>query len=176
MSPECTVRYTVTRADYREFVRLSLGSNPLFRRLMLALRIIGPVFLFLRFWDLVTPLLAAGLAIVFGQWIITVALRIAVWAAGRIPRENGGVLGEHVVTLREDGLMEETAINRTALTWFAISDIIEQPQHIVLMIDHSMGIIIPKRSFDSPANAQQFLANAVRLWKSAGPALPQSLS
>ena len=74
--------------------------------------------------------------------------------------ENGGVLGEHTITLTPEALHERTAVNDSKALWRGLFRVDETLEHIFIYTQPNAAYVIPRRAFPSPADAEQFLATA----------------
>jgi hypothetical protein len=85
----------------------------------------------------------------------------------KINSENSknGVICEHRVILEENELIEITDVNLSRHSWIGIGEITENEQFILIPINFSASIIIPKESFESEKHHKIFIetANEYRL-------------
>ena len=72
-----------------------------------------------------------------------------------------GLIGRHKVKLEETGLVESTAVGEARTSWRGVDRIEDDPDYIYLYTTPSAALVIPRRSFNSVADADQFLQFAV---------------
>jgi hypothetical protein len=72
-----------------------------------------------------------------------------------------GQLGRHKVKLDESGLVESTAVGEARTFWRGVDRIEHDPNYIYIYTAPSAAIVVPRRSFNSVADAEQFLQFAV---------------
>lgn len=76
-------------------------------------------------------------------------------------RGTNGILGEHKIVLTENFLIESTVINESHHSWTGIDRIIEDRNHIFIMLNSQQYYNIPKRAFSNTDEARQFYDQAV---------------
>ena len=67
-----------------------------------------------------------------------------------------GILGEHIITITEEGLREKTAINDSFHDWLGVIDILENQNYIFIFTEEIRAYIIPKKAFADPETAKNF--------------------
>lgn len=72
------------------------------------------------------------------------------------PKLRRGVLGEHVFTLTEEGLVEETAFNRSVHTWQSLDRVVQLFGYVLVRIAGNQWHVFPKRAFANGAEQQAF--------------------
>jgi hypothetical protein len=82
-------------------------------------------------------------------------------------KSNDGTLGQHIIELRENHLLEATDVNETLHSWKSIQKIIEWRNYILIYVSPTNAHIIPRRCFDSIEAEKTFLEEAKRLKESA---------
>lgn len=92
--------------------------------------------------------------------LCVIGLVVSVFSVGFLP----GVLGEHNFDLREDGLFETTGVNETLTKWKAIRSIKHYKKYIMVWIGAGF-YSIPKKSFDSPEQYEEFGIQLIKSWK-----------
>jgi hypothetical protein len=60
----------------------------------------------------------------------------------------------------------------TDLAWDAVTDVTQDEHNLYLFLSERQGLIVPKRVFGDPAEADAFLDTAQRLWFEAKQPLP----
>lgn len=69
-----------------------------------------------------------------------------------------GVIGEHVIEIRDDGLMEKTAFNESLHRWNGLHKIIASPVALLVYVTEHSAHYIPIRAFPSKDEAARFEA------------------
>lgn len=77
---------------------------------------------------------------------------------------------EEQVCLEEDGVRTHS-LEEGFLVWDDIWRVEEVEAHCFLFLDEKHALIVPKRAFDSPQTAQNFIAFAHHRWREAHPVL-----
>lgn len=60
-----------------------------------------------------------------------------------------GVVCEHEIELREDGIHERTAVDESLHRWSAFHKLVVRPTYVYLMVSDTKGHAIPRRAFKS---------------------------
>lgn len=91
--------------------------------------------------------------------------------------KNSGVLGEHYYQVRSDGLHERTSANEGLSKWKGISEIKVTDSYLFFRITGYLYHIIPKRSFSSQREFDDFILESQQYWEKAhNPPVHQSPS
>ena len=80
---------------------------------------------------------------------------------------NRGVIGEHVIEIRDDGLMEKTSFNESLHRWNGLHKIIVSRAAISIYVTEYTAHYIPFRAFPSKEEAMRFEAELRRRVKAA---------
>jgi len=73
------------------------------------------------------------------------------------------LLGQHErISLAQDGIHIVTAHSDTCIFWSSLKDVVVNKKHLFFMFGQTRGVVIDKRNFDSPDNAEAFAAEARR--------------
>src|SRR5690606_25063181 len=104
-------------------------------------------------------------ALITGAFVMAFAYWSAKRTVMRMPTSTNGVLGEHTITLSPEGVLERTAVNEGLHKWSGIHAIVDDKEHLYLMIGEQMSHIIPKRAFASESEALAF-ADAAKAYRS----------
>ena len=103
--------------------------------------------------------------------LATTVLRFAAnWIAQFRAYRDGdrhGVLGAHTVTLTPDALHERTAVNEFKASWRGIFRIDATPSHLFIYVQPNAACVIPRRAFQTPADAEAFLSTAMSHYEAA---------
>ena len=111
------------------------------------------------------PVRALTFLIIFGAvWLAMMILNrlIAYLILTIRPNANGlsGILCEHTITIDPDGLTELTPVNQSMHYWRGIYRVDSTSEHIFIYIQQNQAHTIPRRSFSSPEQADQFFRTA----------------
>jgi len=71
-------------------------------------------------------------------------------------RRSNGVLGDHVYTLRDDGLFESTKANETLTRWGGAMALFNTGVCLYVQVSPGLFHVIPRRCFDSAEEYQAF--------------------
>ena len=160
----------VTIDDYRAFLSfvqtrarsaISRGRNPTLSRLLtffiwmgigLALSLLVNAF-----GEQVHLPSAIGAAIT----VFTIVVSMIYWQMKKIqdqmmPQSDGALLGSHQYQVREEALHIQSSFGATQLAWQGIKSLEETSTHFFLFIDRSVGFILPKRSFATESQQNNF--------------------
>lgn len=163
-----SVEIANTPEDYRAFARVGRARVGGIRYLPVA---VGGIAAVAAIYGL--PPLLAGY---FAPWsdvplMIGVGVGLALWCGlvfglSRITLKRSfdadGMFREKKrITLSDDGIHVDTAHSRSLVYWDAVKDVVVTKNHVFLMYDRTVGLIVPRRSFALPADADGF-ADAVR--------------
>jgi hypothetical protein len=140
--------------------------------------ILGPVFgiayaLLLYRWSL-----SARIAVVLGVSIVFAALNWTYyrwWVAYSVRKllgegKNKGLIGDHAITITEEGLRETTQVSESRSTWTGIERIVENEEYVFIYISAYQAHVIPKRAFASEKDSKKFIEQA-RLYHSGSECL-----
>lgn len=78
-------------------------------------------------------------------------------ATGSFPSKNGSVLGKRKYSITDEGLLEETSTTSSMQKWEGIKSVEENRDLIFLFTDKIAAYFIPKRSFSSAEEMEQFI-------------------
>jgi len=76
-----------------------------------------------------------------------------------------GIIGEHIVEVNASGLYSSTSINQSQYLWNGIQELRQNQEFIYIYINNIQGFIIPKRSFASKAEENEFMRAVMDNWK-----------
>ena len=97
---------------------------------------------------------------------------LLVLRARRAASRAAGWAGEHVVSIMPDGIQEKTDESEGTGKWSTIKNVDQDKYNIYFILKASssnivVARIIPKRAFPNPQEAEMFLNQARRYWRSA---------
>jgi YcxB-like protein len=89
--------------------------------------------------------------------------------AHRLCRETAGATGEWLLEITSDGLFCSAELGESTIKWPAYTHVFGTSEHIYLYRGPQRAIIIPRRAFASPEEAEAFL-QAAQEWHAAATA------
>jgi len=165
------IEFKLNREEYEEFFKLAYSrlsrigkANTMMRATNLVVWIfigIGFTGIF-RFYDVYEGLDFQHLNFALGFWVIGILGFIAASLYRRKVYihcsidEDGQVLKNQKVSLTEEGIRCYTTDSEQSYSWSTIQDKEHSKNLICLYIDNTQALLIPKRSFNEPAQLQQF--------------------
>jgi len=87
-------------------------------------------------------------------WALLQLVTVAIMA---FCRKNKGVACWHTLLLTEEGLIEKTDFNETLHRWNGLHKIRTTFGYYYIFVTETVFHLVPKRSFDSPQDAQRFM-------------------
>ena len=178
ISAPLEVEYVLTPEDLYAFQRRALQRSPIARRSRRNLYI--GVFVALVILTIVPAIGSDGFVISrvsIGFLVIPIAVVASLtWliekpmthkAIRQIVQQEKpekGQLGRHTVKLEESAVAESTAVGEQRISWAGIDRIEHDPDYIYIYTTPMAAVVIPRRAFASPADAEEFhnLATARR--------------
>ena len=168
------VRFYLTGADYWAFnTWYTLKKRLLRRRSRLALSLlvaIGFVLGLIVLPDAVfATLLVSVIAIFLLSLVLLLLLLVLRWASRTKINRWLARLGEHLVTISEEGFYQKNLLTEALIFWHAFTDITSDKHNLYFLVDLNITVvhIIPRRAFGSPQDAEAFLSQARAYWTSA---------
>jgi hypothetical protein len=144
----------LTEDDLWRFTRRTLWGTPTTRRNLIGSVLAVPLVSGVVALLLPLPPAAAAATVVLAT---AAGLPLLWWVTRRqvIRLAQPGTLGEHVISLTEDGVRERTAVNESTTAWSVIE--VDRDEHaLYLRVGPMVSHVIPWRSFASEAEAQAF--------------------
>lgn len=167
------IHYHLTEEDYLHFNMFHVKNSKTARRSLNIQRFLLPVvfiiaaFLFSTFGDL--PVMEAFIvyAIVAILWILFYPkyfYRHIAKMTKRMLKEgkNEGMLGDHVMKLTDEGIVDSTANGETKVNWPGIIEFKEDDNNIYLYNSAVSAYILPKRELKDIAEVRSFLVGKVK--------------
>jgi len=154
-----TVRYSLTRGDILRW------QFYLFCRHRVLIGFIVIVSLGLAWNDCRTPEFAAypiAAKILYAIFLVVLMLcfvgctTMATMALTVMFKKYRGVLGEHELEIREDGLVERTDVNESVHRWAGFHKIITKRWYLYIYVTDANAYIVPRRFFGSVQAEQAF--------------------
>ena len=96
------------------------------------------------------------------NWPLTVAIGAFVFAAGGfvwqmqqraetyfdyIANEEGFMLGEHSISINDEGITEKARFSTISIPWQSVYDLYDEPEYLFIYIGNMLMFTIPKRAF-----------------------------
>ncbi|WML55923.1 YcxB family protein [Neobacillus sp. PS2-9] len=168
------ITYNLTEEDFLHFNMFHLKHSKSAIQSLNVQRFLTPVFFILMafllsefgnipFLELfIVFLITSILWIIFYPWYFynTVTRRMKkMFKEGK----NVGLLGEHVLTLNEEGLVESSANGQIKVNWSGITDYKEDEQYFYLYNSSVSAYIIPKRDLNNSEEVENFLKGKVSI-------------
>ena len=111
-----------------------------------------------------------------GGWIgpVSAVLGLSIFYMGIVPRllarqarANPGFRGPHTLVISPDAIGGEThGVGETRVFWWTVVGIGSTPEHLMFFWQSGATTIVPRRAFETPQDADRFLATAER-WRDA---------
>ena len=94
---------------------------------------------------------------------------IMVLRMGRIASRGAGRGGEHIVSIIPEGIREKTDLGEGTRSWRTIKTITQDQYNLYFIADTMdanavMAVVIPRRAFAAPQDAETFLEQARQYW------------
>lgn len=168
--PSTAHRYKITRGDLLRVQMHMLIRN----RVLIAFLFVGSTIL--AFLDFRQPALAtlslAGKTLfvilfdaIFIAFVGTITL-IPLWLMILV-RKHRGVLGEHILEVTDDGLLERTDVNETVHRWLGFHKMLGTRRYLFVYVTDTVVHVVPMRSFASEDVARSFQREIERHTKAA---------
>jgi hypothetical protein len=74
------------------------------------------------------------------------------------PVADSHILGPRTVSVTDDGIIEKSQKHEALFRWPSIRSVDSVNEHIFVMLERNVGIIVPCRAFSSDTERNQFLA------------------
>lgn len=156
-----TVKYSLTRADLLRWQLYLLCRNRVITILIVVLS------LGLAWNDCRQPAFAAyslGAKILYAIFLMGFMFcfvggmtMLAMWITV-MSKKYGGLLGEHELEIRDDGLVERTTINESVHRWAGFHKIVVRRRYLYIYVTDNNVHIVPRRFFASPQAEREFWA------------------
>ena len=73
------------------------------------------------------------------------------------PSDDGYVIGSQKLTLCEEGIRQTSRHHQMLMNWSCVRAVNTTDKHVFVMVDRIGGFILPKRSFSSDEQREQFV-------------------
>jgi hypothetical protein len=154
-----SVRVNISRSD---LLKVNIGASAKHISTWIGLGFSIAVFASLPLWqyglDAVMHRWGVWLAIAFGggigAWLVLMLLSFACLLL--MTRRGDGILGEHIYTVTDNGLVESTVANETLLRWGTARWLSRSAYGIYIHVTGFVTHVIPRRAFESDAAYDAF--------------------
>lgn len=72
-------------------------------------------------------------------------------------KKNPSVIGQHVIEIQDESLMEETKFNKSFFYWPGVIKAVSRPGFVAIYVTPHLAHLIPRRAFSSDAQRSDFL-------------------
>lgn len=166
------IKYNLTEEDYIHFNMYHIKNSKSAIRSLNAQRFLTPVFLILLSYILSlagdTPFLELFIAFFITSilWILFYPKYFYSSVTRRIQKmirdgKNGGLLGEHVLSMTDEGLVESTSYGQTKVNWSGILSLKEDNEYFYLYNSSVSALILPKREIANEEEIRSFFTSRV---------------
>ncbi|NOZ47469.1 MAG: YcxB family protein [Chlorobi bacterium] len=76
---------------------------------------------------------------------------------GKLPSDNGSILGERRFIITDEGLIEESNTHRSIQDWKGVKSIEENHNYLFIFVDNIAAYILPKRYFRTKEKYTEFV-------------------
>lgn len=164
------IKVDINRLDYWNFNKYSIRKIPSLRRNFILNMIALPIlvfigFLFLRIlFQMSFPLVLIVSIVggIIGDLLLLYMMKLQIM---KLPEDKEGLLGEHIIEISEEGIRESTSVNTGFNIWNGVHGIDQDKDYIYIFLDSMLAHIIPKKSFQSMVEANEFYNKTVHYWK-----------
>ena len=164
------VKYSLTRADLFRWQIRQLFRN----RIVWAFTVIPAG---ATVWSVVTGeqiatrglgfKMFAGAFAAFFIFACMAAIQLLVVLCLLFAKQHRGLLGEHELELRDEGLLERTPFNESMHRWSGFERVISTRDVLYIFVTDTMVHIVPTRAFSSAAEAARFVDEILRRTRAA---------
>ena len=153
------VRFSLSRLDV-VFCRLWVPAHNGKLMAILLLMCVGvPILNYRRPGDVRFPLLYSIVYFVFTFALMAclmVVVQVLFHTFWVFVNKNRGVIGEHTLEIRDDGLLEKTAVNESLHRWAGFHKIQASRSYLFVFVTDNIVHYVPLRSFVSADAAKEF--------------------
>lgn len=162
------ITYNITKKDlyqfYKNCYKNGIGKKA---KMFYLLVLLSAVILFNDFnqeysvaINILALILKCLFAILFYTVVVFVLGRITMWIHLSSDKVGKGILGEHTITISEEGFMEETSVNKSWHLWDGIHQIKIRDKQVIFLISPRYGYFVPIRAFACETEARDFCESA----------------
>lgn len=156
------ITYTISRDDYWQFRWFYILHRQAHRRTLVLDFLAGTLLAAAIAWRLdASTMVIVISAPLIGALFLVAALQVKRKLVMDLPREGGDILGERFLRVDADGVVERTKTRHTLTQWSGILDVAVNRNYIFIFVDTDHAVIVPKRAFQKPPDAQAFVDEAM---------------
>jgi hypothetical protein len=161
MEPK-TVRYSITHKDLLAFSLRAIVRNRLIQgTIILLVAYVAYVGLFIQVpGNQPQPSMAvrvvATIVMEFAAIFAMVAFLLSFLFLMLWTKRFKGVIGEHELTLTDTGIISKSPLSETTRKWNALFRIVSTRNQLLLYVNETSAMIVPKRCFASATEATDF--------------------
>jgi hypothetical protein len=156
------VEYELKKEDYINFNIYHIKNSKVIRKTLLAQRYIVPIIflviplLFGRFNEI--PFFPLSIALI---WIIFYPKYFMSVTMKRVSKmieegKNNDLLGNHIVIVDEEGLVEKSKNGENSINWMGVERIVSTESYFFIYVSSISACIVPKSSFDNESSRDIF--------------------
>lgn len=168
------IEYNLTEDDYLQFNIFHLKHSKTAARVLIILRLTGPVIFLLAayFFPTIDNLSFPVLLTIFIFLSVVWFLFYPKYYYNFIKRhtlkmiregKNEGLLGKHWLTMSENDLVETSVVNELKVPWSGIQEFKEDDNYFYLYNSAISTFIIPKRELNDIAEVKNYLQERLQL-------------
>lgn len=159
------LKYSLTRWDILRWQSYLMVRN----RVLIGFGLV--VSLALAWNDLRTPELAANSAgfkvfyaafLTVGMFCVVGLMTMVLMSLMVVFKKYRGLLGEHELEIRDDGLVERTDVNESLHRWAGFHKIARSRRHLYVYVTDNNVHIVPRRGFGSEQEEEAFRSELER--------------
>lgn len=169
------IHYELNKKDYIDFNMNHFSISPTLKRTIFLQR-----YIFSIIYLIIPFVLTTVSDIPFGYWASIFGITYILWVVF-YPRyfmktvqrnieklmnegHTKSMLGEHSLTLTDEGVIEKNNSGETKTNWSSIEKIVQTDEHLYIYIDSIKAYIVPIKAFKGESEKQYFL-NEIRKYR-----------
>jgi hypothetical protein len=155
------IKYELKIEDIWEFNKYVIKNVPLHRRIFITNMMIIPIIilivgLFMKF----NTLYLISAVVISTVLYYYLAMALMKRKVVKLNKKNKGLIGEQEMVLSNSGVRVKKLDRDNMTSWKEINSIIDWKSYIYFFITDQFAYIIPKKSFSSESEAEEFLKSA----------------
>lgn len=159
------VEIDINKKDHWNFNKYVIFNVPRQKRSFILNMLCGPLFSYIAICILTLSFYSFIIGTVILDLYIFYSYKMRVMSQLKYTK---GILGKHIIEINENGIKETTEIDEGFAKWRGGIDGIKQDKNnVYIFLDTFRAHIIPKRSFASEAETNQFYNKALIYWLGA---------
>jgi len=101
------------------------------------------------------------------MFVLMSMFQVAFQFVWMVVNKNRGVLGEHEIEIRDEGLVERTDVNESTHRWSGFHKIKRTSKFLFIFVTDNIVHYVPMRCFSSNEDARRFQEEIEKRWRSA---------